>query len=489
MQLAWYRKYRPQTFSEVVGQAHIKTTLLNQIKAGSFGHAYLFAGPKGTGKTSIARILARTVNCLDTNSPAGEGEACGKCAMCQAFDHGQMLDLIEIDAASNTGVDNIRDLIDKIALAPTMGRFKIYVIDEAHMLSKAAFNALLKTLEEPPAHAIFVLATTEPQKFPATIVSRCQRFDFHYLTVSEVADWLKTVAVKEQVKLADAAAELLAQEAGGSMRDAIALLEQAAAAGGEITKDQLTSWLGLVDWTTVYQLMQKVLAGETKAATAQLAQIYQDGYDLHRLAIAWIALVRQILTVKLGNASELGLSADRERQLGPLAEQLTLGEIAWLLEDLMQAATDIKTAAVVQLPLELVIVRAVHQLASAGHNNDNDQPPSSNMTQPPVSNKTGDPKDAVENWPRVVSAVRETHPTLAALLGQAHVDQQSNKLRATFGLPFHKEMVEQPANRQVVMGALQRLGWECTIECVVDAKPATPKGVAVEEVLQVFGQV
>src|SRR3990167_388593 len=147
MQLAWYRKYRPQTFSEVVGQAHIKTTLLNQIKAGSFGHAYLFAGPKGTGKTSIARILARTVNCLDTNSPAGEGEACGKCAMCQAFDHGQMLDLIEIDAASNTGVDNIRDLIDKIALAPTMGRFKIYVIDEAHMLSKAAFNALLKTLE------------------------------------------------------------------------------------------------------------------------------------------------------------------------------------------------------------------------------------------------------------------------------------------------------------------------------------------------------
>src|SRR3990167_2702860 len=224
MQLAWYRKYRPQTFTEVVGQEHVRTTLRNQIKAGSFGHAYLFSGPKGTGKTSMARILARAMNCLEngpsfakategsvsTDKKGALGAPCGKCAMCVAFDRGQMLDLIEIDAASNTGVDNIRDLIDKLNLAPSMGKFKVYVIDEAHQLSKSAFNALLKTLEEPPAHAIFILATTEPHKFPATIISRCQRFDFRHLNMADIVVWLKTVANKETIQLDEAAAELIA---------------------------------------------------------------------------------------------------------------------------------------------------------------------------------------------------------------------------------------------------------------------------------------
>jgi len=331
MQLAWYRKYRPQTFTEVVGQEHIKTTLRNQIKAGSFGHAYLFSGPKGTGKTSMARILARSVNCLVSVG----GEPCGKCAMCQAFDNGQMLDLIEIDAASNTGVENIRDLIDKIALAPSLAKFKVYVIDEAHQLSKSAFNALLKTLEEPPAHAIFILATTEPHKFPATIISRCQRFDFRHLNVADIVVWLKTVADKEKIQLDEAAAELIAGESGGSMRDALSLLEQASSMSPNITKDQLVSWLGFVDWNSVYQLMEMVLSGKPQEAISRVNQIHQDGYDLNRLAVAWIALVRQILAVKLGNQSVLGISADQIQQLDKFTGRLSLDQIAWLMEELI----------------------------------------------------------------------------------------------------------------------------------------------------------
>ena len=504
MQLAWYRKYRPQTFTEVVGQEHVRTTLRNQIKAGSFGHAYLFSGPKGTGKTSMARILARAINCLEngpsfakategsvsTDKKGVLGEPCGKCAMCVAFDRGQMLDLIEIDAASNTGVDNIRDLIDKLNLAPSMGKFKVYVIDETHMLSKGAFNALLKTLEEPPVHVVFVLATTEPHKLPPTIISRCQRFDFKYLSIEGIAKWLTAVAGQEKIKLESGVAETIASESGGGMRDALSLLEQAAAISSTVTKEQLTSWLGLVDWSAAYQLMELTLGGQIHTVVARIGQIYQGGYDLHRLATAWIALTRQILAVKLGNQDLINITADQLMAIGRLIGRLSLSDIAWLMEELMLTAKELKTATVPQLPLELLVVKIARRLGQT----DGDKPTDggSSTVQPPAAAAPGGDPDAARRaaaaWPQVVNLVRSTHPTLSGILSHAQADERDGKLRLTFGSNFHKEILDQPASRQAVVGALSRLGFNCTMECAVDPAPKRENEVAVEEVLQVFGK-
>src|SRR5512136_1753972 len=232
MSQALYRKWRPQTFDAVVGQDHITTSLRNAIVAGRISHAYLFTGPRGTGKTTTARLLAKAVNCLDPN-PAQR--PCDKCTTCVAITEGRLLDLVELDAASNRGIDEIRDLRDKIHFSPGEGKYKVYIIDEVHMLTEPAFNALLKTLEEPPPHAIFCLATTDPQKVPATIISRCQPFAFRRLTVAEIAARLQELVTGEALTAEPEALTLIARQATGAMRDAVSLLDQLAAGSEEIT--------------------------------------------------------------------------------------------------------------------------------------------------------------------------------------------------------------------------------------------------------------
>ncbi|MCL2884962.1 MAG: DNA polymerase III subunit gamma/tau, partial [Oscillospiraceae bacterium] len=261
-----YRKYRPRTFAEVVGQSAVTAALLGELRAGRPAHAYLFAGSRGTGKTTCAKIFAKAVNCL---SPK-DGEPCGECAICRGIDDGSVLDVVEIDAASNNGVDNIRDLRDEVHYMPALAKYRVYIIDEVHMLSPGAFNALLKTLEEPPAHAVFILATTEAHKLPATILSRCQRFTFGRIAPAAIAERLQTVAKNEAIELDDDAALLLARLADGAMRDALSLLDQCRSHGEHVTAAAVADTAGLAGDAHLFALADNIRSGDGAAALSLL---------------------------------------------------------------------------------------------------------------------------------------------------------------------------------------------------------------------------
>ena len=269
MYRALYRKWRPQRFEDVVGQRAIVTALKNQITAGRVGHAYLFTGVRGTGKTTCAKIFAKAVNCLH---PEG-GDPCGKCEICKGIDNGSLLDVVEMDAASNNGVDDIRDLRDETAYTPSACHYKVYIIDEVHMLSTAAFNALLKTLEEPPAHVIFILATTEIQKVPATILSRCQRYDFTRIGPEDIAQRVEYIAGEEKLELTSDGAELIARLADGALRDALSILDTCAGVTAKIDADVVRRMAGVTDRSYLFHISDALEAQDAAAALAQLAQL------------------------------------------------------------------------------------------------------------------------------------------------------------------------------------------------------------------------
>src|ERR1700690_2019713 len=281
MSQALYRKYRPKGWAEVIGQEHIVQTLKNAIIRDRVGHAYLFAGPRGTGKTTLARLLAKAVNCLaeDPNE-----RPCNQCEHCVAVNENRFLDLIEIDAASNTSVDDVRDLRDKINFSPSQGKYKIYIIDEVHMLSTAAFNALLKTLEEPPPHAIFVLATTEIHKIPATVLSRCQRHEFRRVPVDEMIKQLKMIAGAEKIQADDEALSVIARQAGGGLRDAISLLDQLASTGTRITLQLTQTVLGTASSQTVLDIIASLIDHRSAAGLEAIHRALDSGADPRSLA-------------------------------------------------------------------------------------------------------------------------------------------------------------------------------------------------------------
>src|SRR5512136_2243520 len=281
MSQALYRKWRPQTFDAVVGQEHITTSLRNAIVAGRISHAYLFTGPRGTGKTTTARLLAKAVNCLE---PDPAHRPCNRCTICQAIVEGRLLDLVELDAASNRGIDEIRDLRDKIHYSPGEGKYKVYIIDEVHMLTEPAFNALLKTLEEPPPHAIFVLATTDPHKVPATIVSRCQRYDFRRLTLAEITQRLNEIVADEGLTAAPEALTLIARQATGAMRDAESLLDQLAAGGEEITVARAQAALGAGALRWVSDVVSALCEANAAPGLDAINQAMDSGADARQFA-------------------------------------------------------------------------------------------------------------------------------------------------------------------------------------------------------------
>lgn len=361
--LVLYRKYRPQSFSEIIGQEHIVQTLTNSIAGKSISHAYLFTGPRGSGKTTIARLFAKAINCEDTSS----FEPCNKCGSCLEIMQSKSMDLIEIDAASHTGVDDVRELIDGIKFSPVKSKYKIFIIDECHQLSKSAANALLKTLEEPPAHAIFLLATTEVHKMIPTIISRCQRFDFKRLQIPEITKKLEFIAKKENVKLDETALSLIALNSRGSFRDAESLLDECISFSGKtntIKTEDIKDLLGIVEVNQISQFVDFLLAKNTKDAIIYLNSIADNGVDLQEFTKTLIFYLRQSLLLKINpdflNLQNSGLS---EKELGTMKAQvanLNNKNIQTMLESFIEAENKMRYASIPQLPLELAIVDLTH---------------------------------------------------------------------------------------------------------------------------------
>ena len=349
----FYRKWRPRTFQELMGQEHVTTVLRQAVKQGRISHAYLFCGPRGTGKTTTARVLSRALNCLHPQ----DGEPDNRCALCQNLDQGRFMDLIEMDAASNRGIDEIRNIRDKVHFSPTEGRYKVYIVDEAHMLTEAASNAFLKTLEEPPAHVIFVLCTTEPHKVLPTIISRCQRFDFRRLSTETMAARLRFLCDQEAIEAETKALEALARAASGSLRDAENLLEQTALSYGQkVEVAAVQEMLGLSHSQGAKDLVTYLLMGNTSSALATIGRAAQDGADLRRLHRHALELLRAVLMVQSGAGDTLDVETETLGELESLGHKVPLHRVMRCLKALGQV--NMRFDATTTLPLELAVVEA-----------------------------------------------------------------------------------------------------------------------------------
>jgi len=352
---ALYRKYRPQTFDDVSGQASVTQTLKSQLVSGKMSHAYLFTGSRGTGKTSCAKILAKAVNCLNPQ----DGNPCNCCEACKTIDSGACMDVLEIDAASNNGVDNVRDLRDDAVYTPSQVKMRVYIIDEVHMLSISAFNALLKIIEEPPEHLLFILATTELHKVPATILSRCQRFSFRRINQEDIAARLQYVAYQENIDLDESAARVLARMADGGMRDALSLLDQCASAtAGELTAERVFACLGIAGEQKCGELMGYIAAHDTKKALTLFNQLYAEGKDLGALLDEMACTARDLLIMKTapeaGVSMLTGIAGDAE--LAAVGKLLSVGELTRMMEIIEQTLSGFTRSASRRLDAELCII-------------------------------------------------------------------------------------------------------------------------------------
>lgn len=354
---ALYRKFRPTVFEDVKGQEHIVTTLKNQIKSGRTSHAYLFCGTRGTGKTTIAKIFAKAVNC---EHPV-DGSPCGECAICRSIAAGTSMNVIEIDAASNNGVDSIRQIVEEVNYSPAEGKYKVYIIDEVHMLSIGAFNALLKTLEEPPAYVIFILATTEVHKIPITILSRCQRYDFRRISIDTIADRLKELTQKEQVQIEEKAVRYIAKVADGSMRDALSLLDQCIAFyfEQELTYDKVLDVLGAVDTGVFSRMLREILKGDAAAALGVLQDIVLQGRELSQFVTDFAWYLRNLLLIKSADGVEdiIDVSSDNLVRLKEEAELAENDTIMRYIRILSELSGQIRYAAQKRILIEMAIIK------------------------------------------------------------------------------------------------------------------------------------
>ncbi len=354
---ALYRKFRPSRFEDVKGQEHIVTTLQNQIKADRIGHAYLFCGTRGTGKTSVAKIFARAVNC---EHPI-EGSPCGECASCKALAAGAGMNVIEIDAASNNGVDNIREIVDEVSYSPAEGKFKVYIIDEVHMLSIGAFNALLKTLEEPPSYVIFILATTEVHKIPITILSRCQRYDFRRITIDTITDRLRELMEEEKISVEEKALRYVAKTADGSMRDALSLLDQCIAFhfGQELTYDKVLNVLGAVDTEVFSRLLRHVVDRDVTGCIGLLEEIVMQGRELTQFVTDFTWYLRNLLLLKSSDDIEdvIDVSSDNLARLKEEAQMLEVESIMRYIRIFSELSGQIKYASQKRILVEIALIK------------------------------------------------------------------------------------------------------------------------------------
>lgn len=495
------RKYRPQTFAEVVAQEHVTQTLVNALSSGKISHAYLFSGPRGTGKTTTARILAKALNCVNGPTP----EPCNTCGFCQEITSGQSLDVVEIDAASNSGVDDVRTLRENIRYTPAGGKYRVYIIDEVHMLSGAAFNALLKTLEEPPVHSVFVLATTELHKVPATIVSRCQRFDFRRIPFERLSTALTDIAVKEHLAIDADAVALVAKKAEGSLRDGLSLLDQLVAFAGErITRSEVEATLGLIAGEVLFEITDAIAARDEKQVLSVFQKQADAGADLKQFLDDLLEHFRNLLIARTaGDKAELFALATAERERYVTAAQtFAEGDLLRMLSSLGALKTEFDKLSQPRIFLELELVKLARldrtvEIANLirrleggsmggrhptnaplelllGETTEQNPPrrsgsPTANTSVPVKTSSalekevaTAIPVASVKNfilddirrgWPTFVEKLRAEKPTLAAILYEgkaAQVEGNIVTVEVPNGQKFHLQMLEKRENLRLV---------------------------------------
>lgn len=452
-----YRKYRPNQFSQIIGQDHIRSSIEGMLKSGAIGHAYLFSGPRGTGKTTLARLLARAINCTGKKTDV---EACGKCEICLEIVNGQSVDIIEIDAASNRGIDEIRDLREKIAFAPARAKYKVYIIDEVHMLTKEAFNALLKTLEEPPKHVVFILATTELHKVPETIISRCQRYQFHRASTASLVEVLLDVAKKEGIKLAGEAAGILAERAEGSYRDALTMLGNVASAP-QLDAQTLRELIGLPPAETIEAVLGSIKTANPTELARTLQKFINAGGDMAVLTRTLANSSREYI-FNLSNPAELPFfSGLLEELLVALVKARHSVDATSLL-----AATLIKMAASRQPPTNKLADPA---LSTNDLDDIKEREPAST---PAVDAVSATPAPAVESsqfWPNFLEAVKEKNHALYAVVRSAQFEGVTDdKLIIAVKFRFYSERLFEPKNRTLIESIAQAVaGRQLTLECLV----------------------
>ncbi|RJP50277.1 MAG: DNA polymerase III subunit gamma/tau [Anaerolineaceae bacterium] len=490
MSQALYRKYRPQGWAEVVGQQHVVQTLRNAIVSDRVAHAYLFAGPRGTGKTTLARLLAKAVNCLNEDKAK---RPCNECDYCRAVSESRFMDLIEIDAASNNGVDDVRDLRDKINFAPTQGKFKVYIIDEVHMMSGGAFNALLKTLEEPPPHAIFVLATTEIHKIPATVLSRCQRHEFRRIPVDEIVGMLKTIAAAENLKADDDALALIARQSAGGMRDAISLLDQLSSTGDTITIELAQTVLGTATSQTVLALVASILDGEAGRGLDAIQKSLDGGADPRALARQIVDYLRGLMLIQMGNESQVETTKDIKAKMTEHASAFTPADVLRMMRLFNNAATDSRGGWQPSLSLELAFAETLEAPAesapvAAAKSTPKTSAKSSTAKSAPVASLTPTEKsdatapavpasEVIKVWKQIQSTLKkESANNLAALLNSVTaIDVQGNTLILGFASDVLMSKMKEEEKARTTQLVADALGVTLDIRCeVTNAKGKVP---------------
>ena len=510
-----YREWRPQDFHGLVGQPHISQTLQNAIKAGRIAHAYLFAGPRGTGKTSTAKIMAKAVNCLASS----DGQPCNKCVNCESINDGRSMDVMEIDAASNRGIDEIRELRERVNFVPSQGRYKVYIIDEVHMLTTEAFNALLKTLEEPPAHVIFILATTEPQKIPATILSRCQRFDFRRISPREMEDRLREILEAAGLTAEEGVLALIVKKAEGGLRDAISILDQCMSfSHGNISLQTAHEVLGLVKSEALISLVDALIAKDAARLLVHVNALLKEGVEAGQLIRDLIEHLRSmILLLVCGPESQLALVQEEEKAfMLDQAGQLGLPRLSRAVAVLSKLESESRWRHNMRITLETTLLgllyadeKEVDLLPQAGPQAvekrgvikpatkhpaakaDNAATPKSNELPASLPVLPAAPGEIKEKWPRVMEEIKNRKKTLHAFLTECEPGEiKGDQLALIFknGYTFHKEKAEEPANRKLLEEVLEQIcGIKITPRCVMENETCAEQEDPVQKAIDLFG--